>query len=94
MANASDTEEVEQQQRLLTKCRLCDKRFNRNSDFEIHMVDQHDAKKDFECDLCGKTFLLQWRLKKHGFIQTQKAKMSRYFVKNQLCPFNLVGCKF
>jgi hypothetical protein len=58
------------------------------------MVDKHDAMKDFECELCGKTFLLQWRLKKHSLIHIQNAKMCRYYVENQLCPFHLVGCKF
>jgi hypothetical protein len=44
------------------------------------MVEQHDAKKDVECELCGKTFLKQWRLKKHSLLDAQKAKMCPHFL--------------
>ena len=63
MANSGEAETVKEC--LVKKCKICDEKFSKNSDFEMHMVDQHEAKKNFECESCGKTFLLQWRLKKH-----------------------------
>ena len=42
----------------------------------------------------GKHFSYNWRLNEHVLVHTQKAKMCRYFVKNEHCPLNLIGCKF
>ena len=78
----------------IKKCKLCDETFTKNSDFENHMVDKHDVEKKFECEICGKKFLLQWRMKKHGFIHKEEAKTCKYFFDNQHCPFDEVGCKF
>ena len=76
------------------KCKICAKTFWKTSDFENHMVDEHDVQKSFECESCGKTFLLEWRLRKHSLIHTEKSYLSKYFQNNQLCPFEQVGCMF
>ena len=78
----------------MMKFNLCDEVFRKNSDFENHMVDQHAVEKNFECGICGKKFLLQWRLKKHGLIHTMAAKQCKYILNKQLCPFEEVGCAF
>ena len=41
------------------KCNQCGKIFYRNSDFEKHMEEKHEAEKTFECNTCGKKFLLE-----------------------------------
>ena len=56
------------------KCKLCEGTFSKNSEFETHMVEEHTVEKSFECQFCGKTFLLEWRLKKHKLIHTEKPK--------------------
>ena len=58
------------------------------------MVDQHDVQKNFECKICGKKFLLEWRLKKHEVMHTENPKMCQYFQNGQFCPFDQVGCQF
>ena len=75
-------------------CNLCDETFSRNSEFENHMVEKHDVQKTFECSICGKRFLLQWRLKKHGLMHREKTQKCQYFLNNQFCPFDKVGCNF
>ena len=62
-------------------CDVCSKTFQRNSDFENHMIDEHGVEKSFECDICRKTFLLEWRLKKHKQIHTGKIKDIPIFPK-------------
>ena len=76
------------------KCKLCEGTFSKNSEFETHMVEEHNVEKSFECEFCGKTFLLEWRLKKHKLIHTEKPKRCKYFQNNQFCPFEKVGCMF
>ena len=78
----------------MKKCELCDKRFSKNVEFENHMVEKHDTQKPFECSICDKKFILEWRLKKHGLIHTQETQKCRYFSSNQFCPFDSVGCMF
>ena len=75
-------------------CDVCSKTFQRNSDFENHMIDKHDVEKSFECDICRKTFLLKWRLKKHKQIHTGKTKSCHFFLNKTPCPFSSIGCKF
>ena len=90
----SKPDSSEAKKSLMKKCNLCDETFARNSDFENHMVDTHEAEKKFECEVCGKRFLLQWRLQKHQFIHTGEAKSCKYFLNNVHCPFDKVGCMF
>ena len=76
------------------KCNECGEVLTRNSDFEKHMQEKHDAKKTFECDVCGKMFLLEWRLKKHVDIHKQEPRKCKYFLSKEPCPFADIGCKF
>ena len=46
-------------------CDLCGETCMKNSDFENHMVEKHNMEKTYKCDECDKTFLLEWRLRKH-----------------------------
>ena len=56
-------------------CTICSETFPRNSDFEAYMTEKHEAEKTFGYDVCGKMFLLQWRLKKHKQIHIVKPKV-------------------
>ena len=76
-------------------CSVCEKSFERNCDLEKHLHEDHSKKKDFECYVCGKTFILLWRLQKHQQIHNSTTKVKcRYFAANQSCPFEELGCKF
>ena len=46
------------------KCYLFDETFVKNNELETHLRIHIEAKK-FNCNLCGKVFLLKWRMKKH-----------------------------
>ena len=49
----------------------------------------------FKCDKCEKSFYLQWRLKKHEQLHTQRSsKPCKYFTAKTDCPFEKLGCKF
>ena len=54
------------------KCDECDETFGKNCDLESHIEQSHDSVNKFECDKCGKNFVLQWRLKKHQDIHTNQ----------------------
>lgn len=82
------------QKTFMKKCKLCDEKFTKNSDLEHHMVDEHGREKKFDCESCGKKFFLQWRLKQHVFIHTEKVSACQYFLNEEHCPFDLIGCKF
>ena len=47
----------------VTICNQCDKTFSRNCDLEIHIEKVHENAKKHECNSCGKTFVLKWRVK-------------------------------
>ena len=58
------------------------------------MVETHEAEKTFKCEVCGKMFLLAWRLRKHTDIHEGLSKMCHFFTNNRPCPFYEIGCKF
>ena len=66
----------------------------KNSDFESHMVEKHNIEKTYKCDECDKTFLLEWRLRKHRVNHLESLRKCRYFANKQLCPFTQIGCMF
>ena len=69
--------------------------FNRFVELEIQMKNCHEKQSLFECDQCGKGFVLKWRLRKHLNIHTQtNAQPCHYFNNNVKCPFEEFGCKF
>ena len=77
------------------KCKLCDNVFERNSDLEVHIKENHEANRKSECEICGKTFALRWRLRKHLSIHTSLTiKKCHYFNNKKSCPFEEIGCMF
>ena len=79
----------------LLKCQVCDMEFEKFCDLEWHMKAQHEECPTFECNTCMKTFVTEWRLKKHVKIHTNKTtKHCNYFIGNMSCPFDELGCKF
>ena len=74
---------------------MCEKRFGKFSDLERHIKDKHENYEGQNCDMCGKTFVTAWRLKKHKQIHVEKfTKSCKYFKGNIECPFEELGCKF
>ena len=56
---------------LIVKCKFCDARFDKNSELEVHMKTHHNTVDTFECEQCGKTFVLKWCLRKHQGIHKE-----------------------
>ena len=77
------------------KCNLCEETFEQNSDLERHIEEEHEKNRKYECDKCGKTFALRWRLGKHQESHaSSKNKKCHYFNNNKVCPFEEIGCMF
>ena len=70
------------------KCKLCEQIFETSKALECHLKD-HDAHKQFKFDLCEKTFIMKWRLRKH---QTQhgstNTRFPHYFNISGFCPYD------
>ena len=45
------------------QCKKCEKSVKENVELENHIRIQHDTEK-CDCNKCGKTFVLKWRLRK------------------------------
>ena len=76
-------------------CESCEETFQKNCDLESHVERCHDSVEKFECDQCGKIFVLNWRLKKHQDIHTnQNVRKCHYFNNLKYCPFEFIGCMF
>ena len=73
---------------------MCGEGFIRTADFENHMTDKHDVEKTFKCEVCDKTFFLEWRMEKHRVMHTEKIKSCHFFLSKKPCPFEKIGCKF
>ena len=79
----------------LLKCQVCEMEFEKFCDLEWHLKAKHEECTKFECDQCQKTFVTEWRLKKHSKIHSNKiTKQSHFFTNNVRCPFDELGCKF
>ena len=77
------------------KCNLCDENFDRYSDLEMHIKLTHEIHQMFKCDMCEKQFVLNWRLKKHMNMHSERISLHcHYFNNNKKCPFEVLGCKF
>lgn len=49
----------------------------------------------YTCDICSKTFYMEWRLNKHlEMHDTTFKKKCHYFNNEKVCPYSDVGCKF
>ena len=51
--------------RKLVKCNVCEETFDENFNLELHIRSKHEESRNLECNECGKTFVLMWRLRKH-----------------------------
>ena len=77
------------------KCNVCETSFDKNSDLEVHIKMCHESIAQHPCDLCGKTFVMKWRLNKHIEAHRNKSqKHCHYFNNDKSCPFEEIGCKF
>ena len=77
------------------KCMKCAETFTKNSDLEIHIQNLHKEKEGYNCEECGKMFVLKWRLKKHSSLHTSSdIKGCHYFNNEKTCPFEGLGCMF
>jgi hypothetical protein len=76
------------------KCGECGEIFDKNSDFEVHMEEAHKVNKTYKCEVCGKMFLHEWRLRKHGNVHKENPKKCKFFLNKEPCPFDRIGCKF
>ena len=47
------------------ECISCKETFEKNSDLDRHIKDDHEPYGKYECYQCGKTFALRWRRVKH-----------------------------
>jgi len=75
-------------------CKECDETFSKNFELENHMVHVHGCQKSNSCDICGKKFYLEWRLRKHLQVHAENVKKCKYYCNGKECPFEEVGCKF
>ena len=77
------------------KCEFCDDMFGKNSELEAHIKTHHNTEKTFECEQCGKSFVLEWRLRKHqGIHKEGTIKRCHYFNNQKNCPYEELGCMF
>ena len=77
------------------ECKECETSFDKNSDLEVHIKMYHESNAKYPCDLCGKTFVMKWRFKKHTEAHSNKSqKYCHYFNNDKSCPFDEIGCKF
>ena len=74
-------------------CKECKKEFKRNCDLELHMKD-HNTEKEFNCDVCGKGFFLEWRLRKHREVHQGNIRICHFYKNSKPCPFDDIGCMF
>ena len=76
------------------QCSSCGKTFGRFSDLESHIKTFHENHPEFKCEVCEKTFVLKWRLRKHMKIHNGHVQPCHYYNNNKTCPFEELGCKF
>ena len=101
MFDKENDEEVEKQRVVagkthdLKECKLCSKRFKKCNELESQIKNCHENYREFKCDQCEKTFVLEWRLKKHINLHTDdNVQRCHYFNNTKNCPFEELGCKF
>ena len=76
-------------------CDFCKSTFPRYCDLEDHIEATHRNQHRFNCSECDKTFVTEWRLRKHSNMHKAKSvKSFKYYVAGVFCPFEKYGCKF
>ena len=75
-------------------CKECEEKFSRNHELENHMVRVHGYEKTHTCEICRKSFYLEWRLKKHRTVHESNVRTCKYFEEGQDCPYDEIGCKY
>ena len=76
-------------------CSKCKLTFLKNSDLELHIKTEHDTTVKHSCGICGKLFMLEWRLNKHREGHgNDSQKYCHYFNNKESCPFDDIGCMF
>jgi len=76
------------------KCKECGETFTQNSDLEMHVISEHGQEKSFQCEICDKRFVLEWRMRKHLKMHEEKITMCKFFARSEHCPFEEIGCTF
>ena len=78
------------------KCKVCNERFDENHELEYHLENTHGKVKEYKCQLCDSSFVLQWRLMKHKEMHKSKRRQRtcHYYNNGKICPFEKVGCMF
>ena len=76
------------------KCKECEETFTKNSDLEMHVITEHEQEKTFQCGICAKRFVLEWRMRKHLKMHEEETTMCKFFAKRMNCPYEEIGCKF
>ena len=59
------------------KCKMCDIKFVKLCELESHIETSHETYHKFECQICKKTFVTKWRLKKHKNLHSGKVKTDK-----------------
>ena len=54
------------------RCKNCDEVFMKRCQLEQHILYSHSNKKMFECNICEKSFAMEWRLAKHREMHQKK----------------------
>ena len=76
------------------KCKECGETFTKKSDLEVHAIAEHGQEKTFQCGICDKRFVLEWRMRKHLKMHEEETTMCKFFAKRKHCPYEQIGCKF
>ena len=76
------------------KCGECGESFSKNCELEIHIENVHGKEKEHECETCGKTFHLKWRLKKHRLMHSNNPVYCHYYNNGGNCQYQEIGCMF
>ena len=87
---------VQEKHSKVYQCKNCKSSFVKSIDLERHVKTSHLDTTQHECSECGKTFVVEWRLKKHQQIHEENAniRFCHYFNNKKECPYESMGCMF
>ena len=76
-------------------CEFCNHKFGESIALEHHMMTVHSTGKQYKCDICKSSFVVEWRLRKHMDNHKKlNVRKCHYFNNMKDCPFLNLGCKF